>query len=553
MSERADWTGARVLVDSLIAYGVRQGFCVPGESYLAVLDALYDVQPRFDLITCRHEAGAANMAEAYGKLMGQPAVAFVTRGPGATHAAIGVHTAFQDSTPMILIVGQVASDQRDREAFQEVDYRAMFQPLAKWVANIDRADRVAEYVARAVKTATASRPGPVVLAVPEDMLTAPAPKPRHQGHPPIRSAPTREDLDRAMGRLARAQRPLAVLGGSGWTSAAVEAYADFARRHDLPTATAFRCQDLIDNDHPCYMGDLGLGSDPALVDRLTRADVILALGPRLGEITTGGYQRIVPPVPEQTLIHVHPGPEELGRVYQGEFLINCGPVEFLRAVGPMDLGTSWADQRRAGRAARDAWQQPVPAPGAVNPSDIWAGLSERLPPETIVTNGAGNFAGWVHRFYRHRRFRTQLAPTSGAMGYGVPAAIAAKHVHPDRPVVCAAGDGDALMSVAELATAVQYDAAVLYLVFDNAMYGTIRMHQERHYPGRVSATGLKNPDFKQLAEAYGLYAETVESTQAFFAAFDRARHVTESEGRPALLHIIMDPRALSPTVTLEDP
>ncbi|MBB4210450.1 acetolactate synthase large subunit [Rhodothalassium salexigens DSM 2132] len=544
-------TGAEILVETLIAHGVEQGFCVPGESYLAVLDALYDARDRFRLVTCRHEAGAANMAEAWGKFTGAPAACFVTRGPGATHAAIGVHTAFQDSTPMILFVGQVASDQRDREAFQEVDYRQMFAPLAKWVAEVDRADRVGEYVARAVATATAGRPGPVVLALPEDMLTQAAARPAQRPHAPIQARPAAADLDAVVARLNQARRPLAILGGFGWTAEAVAAYAGFAERHSLPTAVAFRFQDLIDNDHPAYAGDLGLGANPDLVERLARADLVLAIGPRLGEVTTGGYTRLVPPVAEQALIHVHAGAEELGRVYQADLRVHANPGAFAAALAACSLDRQWPDEARAAVRARDAWRQPVAAPGAVNPAEIWAAMAERAGPDAIVTNGAGNFAAWVHRFHRYRRFRSQLAPTSGAMGYGVPAAVAAKLAAPQRPVICAAGDGDFLMSASELATAAQYRAGVVFLVFDNAMYGTIRMHQEKHYPGRVSATGIDNPDFVMLARAHGAHAERVDSTAAFAPAFDTALAVAEREQRPALLHILLDPRCIGPTFTLK--
>lgn len=540
-------TAAQSLVAALLAHGGRRGFCVPGESYLAVLDALYAVRDRFDLITCRHEAGAANMAEAHGKLTGQPGLAFVTRGPGATHASIAVHTAFQDSTPMILFVGQVATDQAHREAFQEVDFEAFFSPLAKWAAQIDRADRVAEYVARAFAVATQGRPGPVVLALPEDMLTAPAPAPHLTAFEPVRPAPDPQAMARLAERLSQAERPMVLLGGSGWTAPSLERLAGWLSDHALPAATAFRCQDLLANDHPCFAGDLGLAAGPKLLQRLDEADLILAIGPRLGEITSGGYRRLDPAQPQDRLVHVHRGAEELGRVYRPGLKIQADYALFVDALPAHPVPPGRAVWCEGARADYLAYSQPIAQPLGINLSALWAWLANHLPADAIVANGAGNYAGWLHRFYRYRGFRTQLAPTSGAMGYGVPAALAAKREHPERTVVCAAGDGCFLMSAQELATAVQYNLAVIFLVFDNQGYGTIRMHQEKHYPGRVSATQLQNPDFKALAESFGCAGFAADDLPGFQAAFRDA----QAAGRPALIHVQTDPRVLSPSMTLD--
>jgi acetolactate synthase-1/2/3 large subunit len=537
-------SGGRILVDQLAVHGADLAFCVPGESYLAVLDALYESPIR--LIVCRHEAGAANMADAYGKLTGRPGICLVTRGPGATQASVGVHTAFQDSTPLILLVGQVASDQEEREAFQEVDYRRMFGPMAKWVAQIDRAARIPEYVARAFATATSGRPGPVVLALPEDMLTSEADVPDARRYVAAQAHPG--DLTPLRDLLAGAERPLAILGGGGWTPRASDDVRAFLEANDLPAGAAFRRQDALDNDSPSYAGDVGIGVNPKLAARVREADVLLVVGPRLGEMTTSGYTLLEAPTPTQTLVHVHPGAEELSRVYQPALPILSGPEQFAAAVRELRVQPRWADWRAEARADYEAWRQHGVMPGAVDYGDVIAHLRERLPADTIVCNGAGNFSVWVHRFWRFHVYPSQLAPTSGAMGYGVPAAVAAKAVAPERTALCFAGDGDFLMSGQELATAMQHELPILIVVVNNGMYGTIRMHQERHYPGRVVGTDLRNPDFAAYAKAFGAYGEIVERTEDFADALERALE----SGLPALLELRIDPEAITPRATLSE-
>lgn len=541
-------SGGRILVDTLKINDVDIAFCVPGESYLPVLDALYDEQESIRLIVCRQEGGAAYMAEAYGKLTGRPGICFVTRGPGATNASIGVHTAFQDSTPMILFIGQVGSAMAEREAFQEMDYRRMFGPMAKWVGQIDRPERIPEMVSRAFHLAVSGRPGPVVLALPEDMLSVTAAVADVGRYRRVQAHPGAADLDNLREMLAKAQRPILMLGGGDWSPDACRDIMAFAEANYLPVACSFRCQDLFDNRHHKYIGDVGIGINPALAERIRQADLILAVGPRLGEITTSGYTLIEAPRPKQRLIHVHPGMEELGRVYQADLMINSGMPEFAAAARSLSPVTApvWAPWAVAARKEYLLTLEPTPGPGELDLSLIMTFLRERLPPEAILTNGAGNYSSWVHRFYTYAKFRTQLAPTNGSMGYGLPAAVAAKLVHPDRAVICFAGDGCFMMNGQELATAVQYGAAVIVIVINNGMFGTIRMHQERRFPGRVSGTELVNPDFAALARAYGAYGEVVEKTADFEAAFDRA---VWSE-RPALLELRMDPEAITPRTTL---
>ena len=537
----------QLLVDCLTAQAVKRVFCIPGESFLAALDGLHG--SGIEVVTARQEGGAAMMAEATGKLTGRPGVAFVTRGPGATNASAGVHVAFQDSTPMVLFVGQVAGDQRDREAFQEVDYRAMFAPLAKWVAQIDRAERIPEYVSRAFHTAQTGRPGPVVLALPEDMLSgplaaAPAPVPA-PGLPSGRAAET--DLAAITQRLARAARPMVIAGGGGWSAAAARALGQFAETMGLPVGASFRRQDYLDNRHPCYVGDVGIGINPALADRVRRADVILALGARLGEVTTSGYTLLTPPCPDQALIHVHPDPSEIGRVYRPEIAVVARPaalVEQLAEAAPPRDGGAWLHEARADY---EAWQVPRETPGALKLEQVVAHLNSALPEDAIVTNGAGNYSAWLHRYYRYRAWRSQLAPTSGSMGYGLPAAIAAKLHTPEREVICLAGDGCFQMVAQEFATACQQGAAIVVLVCDNGMYGTIRMHQQRAYPGRPSATTLVNPDFAALARAHGGFGATVTRDAEFPAALAEAR----AARCPGILHLRLDPAALSPRLRLD--
>jgi len=545
-------TAARRLVETLVMNGVTRVFCVPGESYLAVLDALADVRDKIEVVTCRHEAGAANMAEAYGKLTGRPGVCMVTRGPGATHASIGVHTAHQDSTPMILFVGQIALTDRGRGAFQEVDYREVFGGLAKWATEIESPARTVEVVERAFATAQQGRMGPVVIALPEDIL-------HEDGGPaPIRAVtPARAALDPTFveavrERLSKAERPLLVLGGSGWTEEAAAAIGDWAERIGLPVSLSFRRKDILSNDRANYAGDLGLGCNPALTARAKGADLIIAIGARLGENPTQGYTLLDRARTADTLIHIHPGAEELGRVWPTLLSATADNSLAALALSSIDPGRSWADQATQAHADYQAFSTPVPVTGAVNMSECMAHLGEALPADAIVTNGAGNFAAWLHRFYRHRACRTQLAPTSGAMGYGYPAAIAAKSVHPDRDVICIAGDGDFMMTSQEIATAAQHDLGVVVVVVDNGTYGTIRMHQETHYPGapRVIATDLKNPDFVKYAEAFGAFAVRCERTEDFPAALESARTVAREEARPALVHLITSAEDIAPNRTI---
>ena len=486
------------------------------------------------------------MAEAHGKLTGRPGIALVTRGPGATNASIGVHAAAQDSTPMILFVGQVGSDMVDREAFQELDYRRMFGSVAKWAAQIDRAERIPEYVAHAYRVAMAGRPGPVVLALPEDMLAtraACADVPRVDA---VAAAPDATLVAAAADRLVGAERPLILAGGSRWDEEACRLLQGVAETTGVPVACGFRNQDLFDNRHALYAGDVGIGINPRLAARVRDADVLLVIGERLGEMTTSGYSLLVPPLPSQTLIHVHPGAEELGRVYQPAIAIAATPGAFL-ATFAQSLPEVPARSPNEAHAEYLAWQAPRAVPGDLDLWQIVRWLDERLPDDAILTNGAGNYSTWLHRLYRYRGFRTQLAPYVGSMGYGVPAAIAAKAAHPDRVVLSWNGDGCFLMNGQELATAVQYGLAIVFVVVDNGMYGTIRMHQERTYPGHDYGTALVNPDFAALARAYGAHGETVARTADFAPAFERA----QASGRPALLHLKLDPQALTMNATLD--
>ena len=548
MGVATERTGGELLVDALRVHGVDTAYCVPGESYLAVLDALHDARDAIRLIVCRHENGAANMAEAYGKLTGRPGICFVTRGPGACNASIGVHTAFQDSTPMILFIGQVGGDFVEREAFQEVDFRRMFGQMAKWVAQVDRPERIPELVSHAFHTAVSGRPGPVVLALPEDMLTQQAAVADTKPYRRVAASPAAADMARLRDRLSRAERPLLLLGGGDWNRTACDDIRAFAERNGLPAAVSFRCQDLIDNRDPHYVGHVGIGINPALAKRVRETDLLIAVGPRLGEMTTSGYTLIEPPMPKQPLVHVHPGADELGRVYQAELLIVSGMPEFAAAAAalePVD-GPRWRPWLQGARAEYEAELKPAPMPGDLDLGRVVRELNVKLAPDTIVANGAGNYSGWVHRYWQYGPFRSQLGPTSGAMGYGVPAAIAAKLRHPERSVVCFAGDGCFLMTGQELATAVQYGANVLFLVVNNSMYGTIRMHQERDYPERIHGTGLDNPDFAALARSYGAHGETVHATAEFGPALERSL----ASGKPALIELVIDPDAITTRTTL---
>ena len=541
---------AEIIVQSLIANRVDHVFCVPGESYLAVLDALADQTDKIRLITCRHEAGAANMADAYGKLTGRPGVCMVTRGPGATHASIGVHTAEQDSTPLLLLIGQVSRAHLGRGAFQEMDHAAVFASFSKWAAQIEDPDRTGEMMDRAFATATQGRQGPVVLALPEDVLTADA-----AGRPARQVVRARAGLDpvatqEIKARLQAAERPVVILGGSGWTAEARGAFQAWLEANDLPVALSFRRKDLVFSDSPACIGEIGLSPSPKLVERLRAADVVLAIGARLGDNPTQGYTLFTPEQTAERLIHIHPAPEELGRVWPAVLAIAADPATAALELAQLRINHQgrWRAWRAGGREDYDSFLQPVPVTGRVNLSEVVTHMSEALPADAIVCNGAGNFASWLHRFYRHRGWPTQLAATSGAMGYGFPAAIAAKLVHPDREVVCFAGDGDFLMTGQELATAVQYGANVVTVVVDNSSYGTIRSHQERRYPGRISGTDLKNPDFVAYARAFGAWAERVERTEDFPAAFAAAR----AAGSPALIHLVTDVEDIAPGRTITE-
>ena len=541
-------TGAQILVDQLLVHGVETAYCVPGESYLAVLDALYDTREQIRLIVCRQEGGAAYMADAYGKLTGRPGICFVTRGPGATNASVGVHTAYQDSTPMILFIGQVARRFLERGAFQELDFERMYGQMAKWVVRIDDPGRIPEFVARAFTLATSGRPGPVVIELPEDMLRETAAAVDAAPYKTVQASPGASEMARLREMLAAAKRPLMLLGGSTWTTQAVGDITAFAEANRLATASTFRRQDRIDNLHPCYAGDLAIGPSPALAERVREADLVIAVGSRLGEIVSSSYTLFDVPRPRQSLVHVYMGVEELGRVYQADLPINSGMVQFAaaaRALKPID-SSAWAASTEAAHSEYLEYSLPVSNPGTLQLAEIVSSLRDQLPRDTIVANGGGNFAGWVHRFWRYRDFGTQLGPTSGSMGYGVPAGVAAALAHPERTVLSFSGDGCFLMNGQEIATAIQYGASPIFFVVNNGMYGTIRMHQEREYPGRVSGTTLTNPDFAALAHAYGLHGETCERTSEFASAFERTR----KSGRAALIELRLDPEAISTRTTL---
>ncbi|HEY5756011.1 MAG TPA: thiamine pyrophosphate-binding protein [Steroidobacter sp.] len=542
-------TGGQLIVDQLLTHGAELAFCVPGESYLPVLDALYTVRDRIRLITCRHENGAANMAEAYGKLTGKPGICLVTRGPGATNASIGVHTAFQDSTPMILLIGQVGTDFMEREAFQEIDYRRMFGPMSKWVAQIDRTDRIPEFIARAYQVATSGRMGPVVLALPEDILSGTAAVADARPWQRVESAPSPEALARLSQMLGEAQRPFLLVGGSGWDEATCAELQRFAETQQIAVGCEFRSQDLFDNAHPNYAGDVGIGINPKLAERVKASDLLVVLGARLGEITTSGYGLIAGPVPAQRLVHIYPEPGELGRFYHADLMINATMPAMTRALAALPKVTRAESKAQvvAANADYQAWQARKEIPGKVQMWDVIQHMDRVLPRDVIITNGAGNYTTWAHRFHRYRGFRTQLAPASGAMGYGVPAGISAKALYPKRTVISFAGDGCFLMTGQELATAVQYQLNVVIIVVNNNMYGTIRMHQEREYPARVYGTSLVNPDFAAFATAFGAHGELVETTEQFAPALERALNA----GKPALIEVRIDSEAITPNATLQ--
>jgi acetolactate synthase I/II/III large subunit len=544
--------GGKILADALAAQGVKLAFGVPGESYLPVLDGLYDLQDRLRFIICRQEGGASYMAEAYGKLTGEAGVLFVTRGPGATNGAVGVHTGFQDSTPMVIFIGQVPNEFAEREAFQEMDYRRMYGQMTKWVTQIDRVERIPEYVSRAFHTATAGRPGPVVLALPEDTLfseAAVADAPRHHV---VRPSPSAGQMEEVRKLLAAAKRPFAILGGGGWDRATTLKLQKWLEAQGLPGGTSFRCQDLLDNRSASFAGDVGIGINPklaerVLAERVKEADVLLVIGARLGEMTTSAYTLVEAPLPRQTLIHVHAGAEELGRVYRPALAINSGYPEFVDLLVPLSFGNaSWKERTAAARKEFLEWTEVRPIPGKVQYGEVIRWLSDKLPEDAIIANGAGNFAGFMHRYFRFKGYRTQLGSTNGSMGYGYPAALAAKLAEPKRTVLALCGDGDYLMTGQEIATAAQYGANFVAIVVNNGIYGTIRMHQEREYPGRVYGTDLKNPDFAAYARAFGGHGETVERTEDFAPAFERA----SASGKPAIIELKIDPDAIAPAATL---
>ncbi|HEY8248310.1 MAG TPA: thiamine pyrophosphate-binding protein [Hyphomicrobium sp.] len=540
-------TGGKILIDQLVGEGCRTLFTVPGESFIAALDALFD-ETAIRTIVCRHEGGAAMMAEATGKLTGVPGVAFVTRAPGATNAASGVYVAHHDATPIVLLVGLVETAHAGRGAFQEINLESMFGALANWVGIVPEAGRIPEYVARAFQAARSGRPGPVVLGLPEDVLfakadvadTAPA-----QLSSPVPSA---GDMTRLKAKLSAAERPLVLLGGGGWSAEAAEHVGRFAAAFDIPVVTTFRRQDHIDNRHPSFVGHAGIDIDSKLGAAIRSADLLIVIGEGLSDVATGGYTLIKPPKPEQYLVHAHPSPVELGRVFRADLPILTTLAAFARALSRLKPPPKkrWSRLRRDLRAAYERTLKPVPTAGAVRLEEVIAMLSRELPEDAIVTNGAGNYAGFLHRYFQYKRWPTQLAPTSGSMGYGLPAAIAAKLAHPERIVVALAGDGCLLMTGQELATAVQYGLPIVVIVANNGMYGTIRMHQEHHYPGRVVGTTLVNPDFVALAHSFGAVAERVEATEAFLPALQRAL-VSEA---PALIELRVDPEAISARRTL---
>jgi acetolactate synthase-1/2/3 large subunit len=539
--------GGQILVDHLKTQGIRRVFSVPGESFLAALDGLHDSD--IQNIVCRHEGGAAMMAEAHAKLTGEVGIAFVTRGPGATNASSGIHIAKQDSTPMILFVGQIDTAHRDREAFQEVDYRATFGDLAKWVTEIDDIRRLPEYLSRAFHVAQSGRPGPVVLALPENMLSSRADVPDLPARKPPITTPSSAQTHAVWAALQSAQKPLIIAGGPHWSAKAARDLADLSIGTGLPVAVTFRRQDRIDNRHPNYAGDLGVGMNPALAKRLAEADCLLILGARLGDIATNGYDLIDPAAPGKTLIHIHADPDELGRVFRPDAAIpQTAPAMTAALTASIPQGLpDWSDWTRAAQADYQSWIQLRETPGDVKLEEIMRHLSDALPEDAITTNGAGNYAAWMHRYFRPRTYPGQLAPTSGSMGYGFPAAVAASLECPDKTVVCFAGDGCFQMTLNELSTARQYGATPIVIVANNGRYGTIRMHQERHYPARVSGTDLFNPDYAALARAYGGHGETVTQTAEFPAAFQRA----QAAGTVAVIELHLDPQALTPGASLD--
>lgn len=542
--------GGHILADQLKILGVDTVFCVPGESFLDLLDGLYNHTDNIKTVVCRHEGGAANMADAYAKMTGKPGICAVTRGPGATNASNGIHTAFQDSSPMIVLIGQVGRSMMDREAFQEMDYRQVFGQMAKWVAQIEDASRIPEYLSRAWKTAMSGRPGPVVLALPEDMLSEMAVTDNLQASVITNPAPSPDAISKLGNLLEGAKRPMMLLGGPGWDADCGPKALAFAERMGLPVTASFRCQDYVDNDHPNYVGVVGIAPSPKLRKRIAEeVDLLIVVGSRLGEMTTQGYSLINIPDPQMTFVHVHPGAEELGHVYNPDLGIVSSASEFLSALDAIETGDGkqrWANWVAEQRADYLDYLEPTDVPGGVNMSKIIRHVTANMPKDMVLTNGAGNYTVWGHRFHQHCAYRTQLAPTSGSMGYAVPAAVAAKIASPDQPVICLAGDGCFLMTGQELATAKQYDLDIIYLVVNNSMLGTIRMHQERNHPDRPIATELQNPDFVAYARSFGIDGEKVTRTEDFAAALERAKATKGGY----LIELIVDQEALTPVQTL---
>ena len=542
-------TAAEVLVDQLVINGVRHAFCVPGESYLAVLDALCDRD--IALTVCRQEGGAAMMAEAAGKATGHPGICFVTRGPGATNASPGIHIAQQDSTPMIMFAGQVSREKRGREALQEIDFESVFGSMAKWVAEIDDPARVPEIISRAFYTATSGRPGPVIVALPEDMLREHIFAPNTPAFEPVDTWPAPSEIARFHSLLMQSQRPVAIIGGSRWSPDASAAFQRFAERFALPVATSYRRLPLFHPLHPCYIGDLGIGPNPSLVARIKEADIVFLIGGRLGELPSQAYTLFDIPQPQMPLVHVYPGAEEFGRVYRPHLAIHSTPTAFVAAIDNLQPQGQipWGERTRKGHIDYLNWTDTAtPQPGAVNLGAVMVWLRENLPDDTILCNGAGNYAAWIYRFYRFRRFATHIAPLSASMGYGVPSAVAMKRIFPERIVLSVNGDGDFLMNGQEFATAVQYNLPIIVIVCDNGIYGTIRMHQEREYPGRVYGTTLTNPDFASYARAFGGFGVTVDKTEHFADAFRQAHDLN----KPAIIHLKIDPEAITPATTLSE-
>ncbi|MGQ7844302.1 thiamine pyrophosphate-binding protein [Granulosicoccus sp. 3-233] len=542
-------TGGQLLVNALKNHGVERVFCVPGESYLPVLDALYD--SGIENTLCRQEGGAAMMAEAWGKLTATPGICFVTRGPGATNATAGLHVALQDSTPMILFIGQIDTGIREREAFQEVNYHRFLGESVKWVAEIEDAERMDEMISRAFHVATSGRPGPVALALPENALSQLASSKPVAPWQQIETCPGEEQMAQLTDLLKDALRPMVILGGSRWNQDAVLGFQRLAQQWQLPVACSFRRQMLFDHTHGNYAGDVGIGINPALRQRIEEADLLLMIGARLSEMPSQDYTLLDIPSPQQTLVHVHPGAEELGRVYRPTLAIHASPTAFVASFESRSIPAGVADRSaRVESAHQDylSWSTPddIVTPGDVQMGKVMQSLLASLPEDAIITNGAGNYASWIHRFWKFRHYGSQLAPTSGSMGYGLPAAIAAKLCEPERTVVAFAGDGCFQMTMQEFGTAVQSGANIIVLLIDNGIYGTIRMHQERHFPGRVSATSLQNPDFAALARAYGAFSCTVRNDAEFLPALQQAMDAET----PSLIHVCISAEAITPTMTL---